>query len=325
MTEIEIIRKKDIKSLMVAVAMTAMIVSKAWAAEPIALKTDITLTSDVLTVGDIFEGATDAAHILAPSPKPGKTMTLSARDLQRISDAFNLGWMNDGSSVQIHRDGQLLDSYQVEALLKETLGTELRGQKFDVSLNDRSINMSLSHEALASLSIDNLKYDLVKGEVKGVLNARENGQSVLKKEIKGVLSSLTSVPVLSHAMNQGELIGAADLQYIDMKTSDMPNSLIIDPKLIIGQTPRRLIPAMKPIAAAEIVLPAAVKKGEIVTMVFQSGKLNLTSQGKSLQTGSVGDVIRVTNTSSQQVIQVVVTGDRTVTVASSEAALDGNI
>ena len=82
---------------------------------------------------------------------------------------------------------------------------------------------------------------------------------------------------------------------------------------------------MKPMASADIVLPPAVKKGEAVTMVFKNGKLNLTTQGKSMQTGAVGDVIRVTNTTSQQVIQAVVTGERTVAVASPDAALPGNI
>lgn len=324
MKDIEIIKKKDVKSLMVAVAMTAMIVSKAWAGD-VALQPDVTLSADVLTVGDVFSGASNPTHILAPAPQPGKTMTLTARDLQRISDAFNLGWINDGSSVVIHRDGQILDRYKVEALLKDKLAKELQGNKFDVSLSERGLNLPLSGDALSTVDVSELKYDLGKGEVRGLLTASENGRNVLKKEVRAAIEPLTSVPVLSRAMNQGEIIGAADLQYIDMKTADMPTSLIIDAKQIIGQTPRRLVPAMKPMASADIVLPPAVKKGEAVTMVFKNGKLNLTTQGKSMQTGAVGDVIRVTNTTSQQVIQAVVTGERTVAVASPDAALPGNI
>lgn len=326
MKDLNVPHKKDIKTLMLAVAMTALVVTKAWAAEPVQLNTDIALAGDALTVGDVFTGVTtNAGHVLAPAPLPGKTLVLNNTDLKRISDAFNLGWSSD-TPVQavIHREGQLVDRYQVEALVAEKLKGELKNQKFEVALNDRGFSAPLSNEAASTLNVSELKYDVAKGSFKALVTAGDKMKPALKKEIAGSITSITQIPVLSRPMNSGDIITSEDIQYIDMKSSDVSSSLMVDAAKLIGQTPRRAVGAMKPVAASDIMLPPAVKKGEVVTMTLQSGKLQLTAQGRSLENGSVGDVVRIVNTSSQQVIQAVVTADRTVAVGAPDTAL-GNI
>ncbi len=60
----------------------------------------------------------------------------------------------------------------------------------------------------------------------------------------------------------------------------------------------------------------------MVTMTLETGQMQLTAQGRALDNGAAGDVVRIMNTSSNQVIEGVVQGLRTVSVGTPRAALD---
>src|SRR4051794_25030171 len=61
--------------------------------------------------------------------------------------------------------------------------------------------------------------------------------------------------------------------------------------------------------------PQVVTKGSLVTMVLQQRSMTLTAQGKALEAGADGQVIRVVNTMSNRTVEAVVTGPNQVSVA----------
>lgn len=312
-------KKQGLQKLALTLLMTAALSVPAFAAGPdVVPRQKVLLTGNVLTVGDVFDGVThDADHVLAPAPAFGSTMTLSSGDLLRISNAFNLGWYPVGAeSVVVRRDTQDIDSHEIEAAVQGALEDSVSGQRFGVDLNDRSVTMHLPPGSDATLRLTDLKYDLARGEFRATAEAGRE-----KRDISGRFFPMTQVPVLSRPLRSGDVIGANDIQYIDMRSSDISSSLIVSAEKLIGQTPRRGVAALKPVSAADVVLPPAVKKGELVTMTLQNSVIQLTAQGRAMQTATVGEVIRVINTSSNQAIEALVTGDRTVMVRPPSAAL----
>lgn len=309
---------RKIKALAFALALGATVSAQAFAADIVSPRGSVTLSKNVLTVGDVFEGVqNDADHILAPAPDYGKTMRLSAQDLSRISNAFNLGWYGKGNeSVVIKRESNSVDRYHVEDAIEDALKEELPGQKFDVELSDRNLAIHLPTGEDTTVSIDKLKYDVNKGEFRALATAGKE-----RREVSGRLFAVTELPVLNKALRSGDVIGAGDIQYIDMRSNEVSPSMIVSAESLIGQTPRRGVAAMKPVTASDVTLPSAIKKGELVTMTLQNAIIQLTTQGRSLQDAKVGDVIRVVNTSSNQTIEAVVTGPRTVAVKPPSDAL----
>jgi len=61
--------------------------------------------------------------------------------------------------------------------------------------------------------------------------------------------------------------------------------------------------------------PQVVTKGSLVTMVLQQKSMTLTAQGKALEAGSDGQVIRVVNTMSNRTVEAVVIGPNQVSVS----------
>lgn len=309
--------KKLVFMMAVQMAMTANISAFAMATP----KTDSVITSDKITVGDVFDGVeTGAASYLAPAPASGKTVTYTAHDLSRISEAFHLGWTETaGAQVTIRMASSTIDRYDIEAALQEKIAAELHGDKFEMELADRSIHMTTPSETKPVLSIENLKYDMTKGEFTATAMADD-----VKKELRGRIFQINQIPVLKTALRSGDVISASDIDYIDMRSNIITNSMIIDAKKLIGQTPRRGVAALRPLTLTDVQLPIIVKKGDSVTMALKSNSISLTAQGKALDNGAVGDNIRVMNISSKQTIDATVTGEQTVTVRAPSTALSMN-
>ncbi|TAL30281.1 MAG: flagellar basal body P-ring formation protein FlgA [Alphaproteobacteria bacterium] len=319
MSDIEIVKTPDMKRLMLAVAMTACVINSAWASEGyLTPKADVTITGDNVTVGDVFAGVThDAGYVLAPAPGYGQSLTLNARDLQRVSDAFNLGWAPVSGFEQsvIHRSSHEIDRYGVEAAVQKSLAAAVTGQKFDIELSDRNISVHLPESLPATAEAQSLRYDLAKGEFRAVLAAPAGAaHPAVKQEIFGRIYPVTSVPVLKNPMRQGDVISADDIDYIDIRSNNVAASTIVDANRLIGMSPRRGVAGLKPVAMSEIALPVLVKKGDMVVMELKSGGIHLTTQGKAIDSGAEGETVHIENPSSHHVVQAVVTGAKAVSV-----------
>lgn len=310
------------QKLLIATALVALVAGSADAASP---KRESDVASDVVTLGDVFKdlpSGADAAYVLAPAPGFGRTLTLNAADLTRISNAFNLGWMADAyAQTVVRRDAHFIDNSQIASAVADKIEESLNGQKFDVETADSSLSLQLPPNLPATMAVTKLKFDLAKGDFRAVLVAPSEDNPQIRREFTGRLFALTSVPILSRSLRSGDVISADDIQYVDMRTADVAAATVVDPERLIGQTPRRAIAAMKPVSANDIELPTVVKKGGTVTMTLSTGAIQLTAEGRALQDGSVGDVVRVINTSSNQTVEARVTGDRTVAVKAPGAAL----
>lgn len=311
------------KTGLLAAVMTAVMAASAHAASP---RAESDVTADVVTLGDIFDGVIEnAAYVLAPAPEPGKAKTLNANDLARVSEAFNLGWKPESGfeQVVIRRIANEIGKDAIEAALQDKLASLLNGRRFDMDVTG-AVKIHLSPDYPATVEADDVAYDLAKGEFRAVLSAPSSANPVVKKEVRGRLSALTRIPVLAADLRSGDVITDADITFIDAPARDVTSAVIVSKDRLIGMTPRRGVAAGKAITSADLVLPVAVRKGDAVTMTLKSGALQLTAQGKALESGAVGERVRIVNTASNQVVDAVVTGPQSadvvppgVTLASS--------
>jgi flagella basal body P-ring formation protein FlgA len=303
--------KPGFASLVLAVLLT----TTAHAAVP---KAEAIVTGAEITVGDVFEGAgAHAGRYLAPAPAVGRSKTLDANDLQRISDAFDLGWKpSEGKDhVTVRRETSAVDRYAIEAALQEAIADQMDGQSFDLDLEDKNVSLTLPPKAERTVAASEVRIDLQKNAFTAVLSAPAGAENpTARKQITGRLYALQKVPVLKNPAQKGDLISMTDIDYVDMRASDVPSSVIADADHLVGRTPRRNLGAMKPLGAADIESPTLVKKGDLVTVALQSGTLGLTMQARAMQNGAIGDTVRVVNTASNRQLDGVVTGAQSVSL-----------
>ena len=78
---------------------------------------------------------------------------------------------------------------------------------------------------------------------------------------------------------------------------------------------RQMLRSGQMLSAADLQRPISVTKGALVTMILKVGAMSLTTQGRALEQGSLGDFIRITNTHSNMTVTGKIEGPNVVSVA----------
>lgn len=106
----------------------------------------------------------------------------------------------------------------------------------------------------------------------------------------------------------GRPIEQGDLEPRTVRILGTASAYAIDPEQIVGHVPRRDLPAGKPIRAGAIQAPIVVNRGRPVTVVYRSGALTIQTKGQAMESGGVGEMVRVLNVDSSKVLYGVVCG-----------------
>jgi len=283
----------------------------------VTLKPASVVTGDVITLGDVFSGLDhDADHVLGAAPQPGKDMTLNAVTLMRISNALGINWSpaTSNDQVVIKRSATIIDQGMIETALKNEITAQGVEGNFAVLMPDNATQMILPPTESQTVEVSSLK--LVPGEdrFEAVLAAPSKANPLQTLAIAGTLSRLVSVPVLKDPLENGALIGAYDLTFLDMPIKSLNHDVILKEEDLVGLTPRRVLAAGKPLKRGDLQPQKLIDRGELVTVLFNGNGLNLTTQGKALEQGAKGDTIRILNASSNKTIEGTVTGSKEVTI-----------
>jgi flagella basal body P-ring formation protein FlgA len=281
------------------------------------LKSSAILTSDVLTVGDIFDNTgRNANYVLGPAPQPGKDMVLNTSTLLRIAMALDLQWQPSNSTDQIvvRRAATLIPASVVTAALTNTLRDKVVDANFTLDTGAMNLEMVLPHDMPATVDVTNASYNNRTGRFEATVSAPSAQNPIKQTTVAGTVRAMTSIPVLKSALRNGDIIGSTDIDMIDVYVSDIQPDILLKQDDVIGMTPRRMAVAGKMLRATEIQAPQLVSRGENVTIVFKEGPLRLTASGKAMQNGAKGDIIRVVNTHSNRPIDGIVNGSREVIV-----------
>lgn len=83
---------------------------------------------------------------------------------------------------------------------------------------------------------------------------------------------------------------------------------------LVGLETRRAIYAGRPVSAADLGPPTLVRRNDVVVMLYARGGLGIRTEGRALDSGGAGEVVRVMNLSSRQPVRAVVTGANRVEV-----------
>jgi len=83
---------------------------------------------------------------------------------------------------------------------------------------------------------------------------------------------------------------------------------------VAGRELRAAVYKGQPILLSNLTAPALVERNQMVTLLFDNGAVTISVEGRALDRGGPGDLVRVMNTMSRQTVQGVITADGTVRV-----------
>jgi flagella basal body P-ring formation protein FlgA len=110
----------------------------------------------------------------------------------------------------------------------------------------------------------------------------------------------------------GEVISESQIKERPAGPDDMPSALVRAD--MIGKTARRTLLPDRPVMSSFVETAQLVRTGAQVRLVYEDGDLTILSSGMALQNGIMGDMVRVRNLQSGQIISGAVMGNGTVRV-----------
>jgi flagella basal body P-ring formation protein FlgA len=285
--------------------------------ERVVLRQNVIVDNNLILLGDLFKGTGDKATIaIAYAPEPGKKGFFDANWLYRVASGHGLKWrpLSMKQNVQVNRETVTIERDEIEDHILAALIDKGADPQMTLELSNRSIRLHVASSSEAVIEVENASYD----QRTQRFSAHVSTPGSKAVRVTGRMQKMLNLPVLNRRILKNEVIMADDIIWIKSPSKRVQNDIILHVDDLIGRTPKRGLRAGALIRSSEVQRPILVEKGSLVTMVLKTPLMVLTSQGRAVDPGASGDVIRITNTQSNKVVQAVVSaaGIASITPAS---------
>jgi len=284
------------------------------------LRPSVTVTGDLVRIGDMIDNAGSAAEIaIYRAPDLGTTGSLPTAQVVATLRAHQVIGVDtrDIKEVAVTRLARTVAAKDIEQAVAAAL--EHRnglGDAANLTLTfDRDLldirldaaNSGAMQPAAARSEPRSGRFD-VAFEI-----ANDSGTGPTKLRFTGTVIETAEVAVLTRNVDRGDLLKSSDLVVERRPKAEIGGDAASRDRAV-GMQLRRPMRANQPLKIADIVKPDLVQRDQTITLVYQSTGLYLTTRGKALDSGTEGDVVNVLNPQSKRTVTGIVTGRGQVTV-----------
>lgn len=280
-----------------------------------------------IVLGDIAlisapDGATESALgqvALGPAPRLGQQRPLTrAHIAARLAQA---GWDEDAlrlespDTLTVEREAREFSRAELETLVRELLPGALGCAAEDLIIEGMRLPQALAvPPAEVRWELRVAPGHRPSGPVAFELVATDGLAEVGRAQ--GMAQIDVAVPLVVTAVDvpRGALITPEMLQTRRGSLRQAPRGALLDPAQAAGLIAAQSLRAGAVLTDRSVAPPLLVRRGETVTVVFESEALRITDRAEAAQDGAAGDEIAVRNLQSGRTLRALVTGPRTVRV-----------
>ena len=218
-----------------------------------------------------------------------------------------------------------VDADAIGARISQAIAARLPvAGRYRVALPDPAYQLTLPNSAQGRYDIAALTFDPARQSFVATLGYLNQSGTTEYVRIGGNAYAVIDVPAPVRDMSIGETIAEDDLTTIEMPADRASAALITSTDSLVGQATRRALRARTPLFAYDVKKPIAIKKGDLVTVVYALPGIELTAQGQAQSDAAKGDTVSILNTHSHRTIEARVTGAGIVSVSAPGATLAAN-
>src|SRR6476660_7597752 len=293
-----------------------------------ALRASVTVTSDLVRIGDIVDNAGSAAQIaIYRAPDLGTTGSLPVAQVLNTLRAHQvIGVDTRGlKEVSVTRLARTLESKDIELQVARAL--ERRnglGDAANLSMTfDRDPgDVRLEATFTGGMQATIVRYDNRNGRFDITFEiASENGAAPTKLRFTGTAVETVEAAVLARNVERNEVLKSSDV-VVERRPKAEVGADAAARDRAVGMQARRQLRAGQALRVADLARPDLVQRDQNVTLIYESPGLYLTVRGKALEGGTEGDVVNVMNLQSKRTVSGVVSGrgQVSITVATPRPA-----
>jgi flagella basal body P-ring formation protein FlgA len=302
----------------IALAALFALTASAAAAMPV-LKSEVTVTGPIVTVGDMFEDAGSFAETaIFRSPAPGTTGTVS---LDAVAQAAILAGLGDYDAsnvlrVRVARSASFVDAAVLTGFITEDLRTRgivHDGIEVDARFDVPDISFSADAVELPVKLLD-LRYTPANGAFAARFMIAGTDQPV---DVTGRVEFMVEAPHLMGSKPAGTILTSDDVEMrlIPLRQAEGSGAATLDQ--LVGKQLMRQSRAGMLLRAADVTEPRVVERNAVVTVILHHGPMTLTVKGQALNGAAVGQPVQVLNSVSRKVLFGTAMPNGTVSMTSN--------
>lgn len=305
------------KMALIPVVFTALGIAAVEAA-PV-LRSDVTVVSGIVTVGDMFDDAGPFAEkALFRAPLPGTTGVVS---LDAVRNAAELAGITEFQSegvdrVRVARASAMVDAPVLADLIADDLmvrGIATREMMVEVAFDTPEI--AFNAEAVeAPAQLLGLRYMPGSGSFSARFAIAGKDMPV---DVAGRIELLIEVPHLAAGRPAGAILTPADIEMklVPLKFAESASIAGVDQ--LVGKQLQRQSRSGLMLKASDVADPQVVQRNSLVTVYLRSGPMTLTVKGQALNNASVGQPVQVLNPASRKILHGIAMANGSVGITST--------
>ncbi|MEJ0077550.1 MAG: flagellar basal body P-ring formation chaperone FlgA [Alphaproteobacteria bacterium] len=291
---------------------------------PTRLKSQVTVSSDIVRIGDLVENAGAAAGTpIFRAPDLGQTGAVPVR---AVLDALRphglVGVDARGlSEIAVTHASRTVSADAIEQRVVAALTARYAIGKpdslkvvFDQIV--RPIELPLASSAEPTLT--RVSYDKAGARFDVTF---ELASLRAQWRYTGTAIETVEAAIAMRPLARGDIVKQSDISLERRPKSEFLSEPPASASEIVGRAARSNVRAGQGLRNSELMKPEVVKKNEMVLLHYEVPGIVLTMRGQALEPGTEGDTVNVLNISSKRTIQGVVTGPGRVTILSSTTRL----
>jgi flagella basal body P-ring formation protein FlgA len=293
-------------------------------------KGEIEVRATIVKLSDVFSGISESSDDdIAQAPAPCRQETYDVNVLTRLSDKYHLDWKarSLADHVVVSSACTRIPASAIAAQVKKavadkdtTLGAK---NSIEVAFDNHALEIDLPADQTPGFALNNFTYDPVSKYFRADVVA-DTSSGPFAVPVTGRITIRHSVPVLAHRLEAGTIIAASDIDWLDVPEDHINPSVVADTDQLIGRALRRDTEGGEMFHGHDVMPPRLVARGKLVTLKIETPFMMLTAEGKALQDGSAGDVVRVLNLQSDRVIEGTAESEGVVRVVSAQKVAEAN-
>ncbi|KAA5602758.1 flagellar basal body P-ring formation chaperone FlgA [Blastochloris sulfoviridis] len=292
--------------------------------QPPMLRSSVSITGALVRIGDLVENAGTVGSVpVFRAPDLGTTGTVGIDRVLEALKPFGLSALDTRglSDVVVTRRSRAIHPDHIKAALANAISTQTgaaRAKDLLIKLDRQPQTLQVEEAVTGELQVKHLYYDPRTGRFDATLDLP--GSEALRRQatrITGAAVATVEAVVLARAVARGEMLRPTDVVIERRPRTELGADGFIAPDSALGMAPRRALAAGQLLRASDLMKPDLVTRNDLVTLVFETPGVTVSTRGKANSSGGEGETVSVTNLQSKRIIQGVVTAPGTVRVSAT--------
>jgi len=287
---------------------------------PPVLRANVTVTSDVVRIGDVVDNAGSAGQVaIYRAPDLGTTGSLPAAQVLAALRAHDVIGVEtrDIKQVTVTRLARNIAAKDIQDAVAQALEHRSGlGDAANLSLTfDRDLqDLHLEATSTGALQLTAVHYDPRTTRFDLTFEiGNDAGTAPTRLRFTGTAIETVEAAVLTRSVERTEMLKSSDI-IVERRPKAEIGGDAATREGALGMQMRHPMRAGQALRVADLVKPDLVQRDQAVTVIFQSAGLYLTTRGKALDNGAEGDVVSVLNLQSKRTVTGVVSGRGQVTI-----------